>query len=191
MPLPGERCMIIKNQIVDDSVLPLEKLLQAKILIVDDQIPNLVILEKILRQEGYSDIVSTFNPEIVADQYKSYCPDLVLLDLEMPDVDGFQVLEQLKAIKNPLVPIILMTSERNEEIRLRAVESGVREFLAKPLDKLDVSLRVQTLLEAHLMNKMFVERLEFLEKTIRSIKGSMNTTDQILQKLDPRENLYL
>ena len=183
--------MIIKNQIVDDSVLPLEKLLQAKILIVDDQIPNLVILEKMLRQEGYSDIVSTFNPEIVADQYKSYCPDLVLLDLEMPDVDGFQVLEQLKAIKNPLVPIILMTGERNEEIRLRAVESGVREFLAKPLDKLDVSLRVQTLLEAHLMNKMFVERLEFLEKTIRSIKGSMNTTDQILQKLDPRENLYL
>jgi putative two-component system response regulator len=183
--------MIIKNQIVDDAVLSLEKLLQAKILIVDDQIPSLVILEKILRQEGYSDIVSTFNPEIVADQYKSFRPDLVLLDLEMPDLDGFQVLEQLKEIENPLAPIILMTNERDEEIRLRAVENGVREFLPKPLDKLDVSLRVQTLLEARLMNNMFAERLEFLEKTIRSIKGSINSTDQILQKLDPRENLYL
>lgn len=183
--------MIMKNQIVDSSVLPLEKLLEAKILIIDDQIPDLVILEKLLRQEGYNDIVSTFNPEIAAEQYKIFKPDLVILDLEMPDLDGFQVLNQFQEIENPLAPIIIMTNERDEEIRLRAVENGVREFLTKPLDKLDVSLRVQTLLEAHLMNNTFGERLEFLEKTIRSIKGSMTSTDQILEKLDPRENLFL
>lgn len=183
--------MIIESQIMDDAVLPSKKLLEAKIFIVDDQIPNLVLLEKILRQEGYSDIVSTFNPELAAEQYMSFRPDLILLDFEMPDLDGFQVLEQLNAIESPLPPIILLTNEKDENIRLKAVQNGVREFLSKPLDKLDVSLRVQTLLEVRLMKKVFAERIDFLEKTIRSIKGSIKTTNKILTKLDPRENLYL
>jgi putative two-component system response regulator len=183
--------MIIKDQINDDAVLPLEKLLAAKILIIDDQIPNLVLLEKILRQEGYSDIVSTFNPELAAEQYLSFSPDLVLLDLEMPNLDGFQVLERFKAIESPLPPIILLTNEHDENTRLQAVQNGVREFLPKPFDNLDVSLRVQTLLEVRLMKKAYAERIDFLEKTIRSIKGSIKTTDKILTQLDPRENLYL
>jgi PleD family two-component response regulator len=179
--------MIIKDQINDDTVLPLEKLLDAKIFIIDDQISNLVLLEKILRQEGYSNIVSTFNPELVAEQYKSFRPDLILLDLEMPKMDGFQVLEQLNAIDYTLPPVILVTNESDEDTRLQAVQNGVREFLTKPVNKLDVSLRVQTLLEVRLMKQAYAERVDFLEKTIRSIKGSIKATNTILTKLDPRE----
>ena len=184
--------MILKQQIADESILPVKQVKEAKVFIADDQIPHLVILEKILRQEGYSNIVSTFNPELVKEQYEDYQPDLVLLDFEMPGMDGFEVLEQLGATENPLVPVILMTNERDEEIRNRAVEMGVREFLNKPLDKLDVSLRVQNLLEVHLMNKLFGDRVDHLEKIIRSVKGSLETTNNVLSTIkEPRENLYL
>ncbi|MCA9480131.1 MAG: HD domain-containing protein, partial [Nitrospira sp.] len=95
-------------------------------------------------------------------------PDLICLDIRMPQLNGFQVMGQLKIIqKEGFLPILVLTSEEDRETRLRALESGAKDFLNKPFDKIEVLMRIRNLLEASLLNKAVSQQKDILEETVR------------------------
>lgn len=140
----------------------------ACILIVDDQMTNIMLLESILRNAGYTQVHSTQDPTQVMSLFKELSPDLICLDIRMPELNGFQVMGQLKIInKHAFLPILVLTSEEDRETRLRALESGAKDFLHKPFDNVEVLMRIRNLLEASLLNKTVSQQKASLEETVR------------------------
>lgn len=140
----------------------------ACILIVDDQMTNIMLLESILQNAGYNQIHSTQDPTEVLPLFKKLDPDLICLDIRMPELNGFQVMGQLKIIhQHAFLPILVLTSEDDRETRLRALESGAKDFLHKPFDKVEVLMRIRNLLEASLLNKTVSQQKASLEETVR------------------------
>lgn len=140
----------------------------ATILIVDDQMTNIVLLEGILHNAGYTHVHSVQDPTQVVPLFKELNPDLICLDIRMPHLNGFQIMGQLKIIcKNAYLPILVFTSEEDRETRLRALESGAKDFLRKPFDKIEVLMRIRNLLEASLLNKAVSQQNETLEEIVK------------------------
>ena len=132
-------------------MIPISAILKAKLLIVDDQAANLLLLERLLRSAGYDDISSTQNPTEVIDLHRQNRYDLILLDLNMPEMDGFQVMEGLKGIETDgILPVLVITAQPNE--KLRALKVGALDFVSKPIDIAEVLARVQNLLQVRLLN---------------------------------------
>jgi len=126
-------------------------ILKANLLIVDDQSANVLLLEKILRGAGYASIASTQNPHEVYQLHKENNYDLILLDLHMPIMDGFQVMASLREIETSgYLPVLVITAQPEE--KLRALKSGARDFISKPFNLAEVLVRVQNLLEVRLLN---------------------------------------
>lgn len=121
----------------------------ARILIVDDNPTNVMLLEALLKKNGYTQVKGTTDPLETMPLYESFRPDLLLLDLQMPGLDGFGVLEQLQDItkEGDFLPVIVLTSEVAPEAKHRALSSGARDFVTKPFDHTEVLLRVRNLLE--------------------------------------------
>jgi adenylate cyclase len=127
-------------------------ILHAKILIVDDQKANAFLLEQLLRRAGYVSIASTKNPGEVYKLHFMNHYDLILLDLEMPGMDGFQVMEDLNQVESGgFLPVMVLTAHPAH--RERALECGASEFISKPFALNDVLSRVHKLLEARLSHK--------------------------------------
>lgn len=140
----------------------------ATILIVDDQMTNILLLESILQNAGYTKIHSTQDPTQVVSLVKEVNPDLICLDIHMPQINGFQIMGQLKIIrKDMFLPILVLTTEEDRETRLRALESGAKDFLQKPFDKIEVLIRIRNLLETSLLNRTISVQKETLEETVR------------------------
>ena len=132
-------------------MISISAILKAKLLIVDDLVANVLLLERLLRSAGYSDISSTQNPTEVLDLHRQNRYDLILLDLNMPEMDGFQVMEGLKGIETEgTLPVLVITAQPNE--KLRALKFGALDFLSKPFDIAEVLARVQNLLQVRLLN---------------------------------------
>ena len=138
-----------------------QDLKSANILIVDDQESNIEILTDLLHIEGCSNIMSTTDPRTVVSLVKSFDPDLILLDLKMPYLTGFEVMELLKAEQfkhfnsDKYLPILILTADISTETKQRALRAGAKDFLAKPFDLIEVSLRIKNLLETqYLYQKM-------------------------------------
>ncbi len=126
-------------------------ILRAKLLIVDDQAANVLLLERLLRSAGYSAISTTQNPQEVVDLHRQNRYDLILLDLNMPEMDGFQVMEALKSEEGDgSLPVLVITAQPNE--KLRALKAGALDFVSKPFDIAEVLARVQNLLQVRLLN---------------------------------------
>ncbi len=122
-----------------------------KILIVDDQEANILLLERMLRGAGYDNITSTRDPTTVCDLYFAHRYDLILLDLLMPVMDGFQVIEGLKDIEmDGYLPVLVITAQPDH--KLRALKAGAKDFVSKPFDIGEVLLRVYNLLEVRLLH---------------------------------------
>jgi DNA-binding NtrC family response regulator len=122
-----------------------------KILIVDDQEANLRLLERALENAGYTGLTSTVQPREVCELHRLHRYDLILLDLVMPGMDGFQVLEGLKELEEGgYLPVLVVTAE--PEHKLRALRAGARDFVSKPLDLAEVVARVYNLLEVRLLH---------------------------------------
>jgi adenylate cyclase len=122
-----------------------------KILIVDDQEANVLLLERMLRGAGYDNITSTRDPTTVCDLYFTNRYDLILLDLLMPVMDGFQVIEGLKDIEmDGYLPLLVITAQPDH--KLRALKAGAKDFVSKPFDIGEVLLRVYNLLEVRLLH---------------------------------------
>jgi len=140
----------------------------ATILIVDDQMTNIMLLESILQHAGYTHVHSTQDPAQVVPLFKELNPDLICLDIRMPQLNGFQIMGQLKIIhQHAYLPILVLTSEEDRETRLRALESGAKDFLHKPFDRIEVLMRIRNLLEASLLNKAMFRQNETLEEIIK------------------------
>jgi PleD family two-component response regulator len=122
---------------------------KARILIVDDQESNIALLESVLERNGYADLKSTIDPRQVVGLLEKYQPDLILLDLLMPHLDGFAVMEQLRVLipAEDFLPVLVLTADITPETKLRALAAGAYDFLTKPFDVGEVTLRIRNLLE--------------------------------------------
>ncbi|MDD2922641.1 MAG: PAS domain S-box protein, partial [Anaerolineales bacterium] len=144
-------------------------LTNARILIVDDQKVNNILLETILEQNGYPHFKSLTDSRQVLETYAEYQPDLILLDLMMPYLDGFAVMEQLSSVipADTYLPILVLTADATPEAKRRALSSGAKDFLTKPLDAVEVILRVKNLLEARFLHLQMQNQNQILEEQVR------------------------
>lgn len=141
-------------------------ILNARILIVDDQPVNVQLLEQLLAEAGYSEVTSTMNPQLVCDLHATHAFDLILLDLKMPLMDGFQVMEGLKKDSNDrYLPVIVLTAEPAH--KLRALTAGAKDFISKPFDLLEVKTRIYNMLEVRLLYKKLDNYSKLLEHATR------------------------
>ena len=139
----------------------MELFVNSKILIVDDKQQNVSLLETMLEGEGYTDILGITDSRNVVDIYQSYEPDIVLLDLNMPNVDGFKVMEQLMTLEqDSYTPVLVLTALQEEQIRLKALKSGAKDFLSKPFNQTEVLSRIKNILEVRLLHKKVKEQNE-------------------------------
>jgi two-component system cell cycle response regulator len=126
--------------------------LNAAILIVDDLEANVLLLEQMLRGAGYTRITSTRDPYAVCDLHRANHYDLILLDLRMPGMDGFQVMEGLKEIETDgYLPVLAVTAQPAH--KLRALQCGAKDFVSKPFDLAEVLMRVHNMLEVRLLHE--------------------------------------
>jgi len=130
------------------------RLTDARILVVDDERVNVVLLERILEQDGYRNVKTTTDSSQAAALYEEFEPDLVLLDLHMPGLDGFAVMEQLegRVPSGTFLPILILTADIRPEIKRRALSAGAKDFVTKPFDRTEVLLRIQNLLETRFLH---------------------------------------
>ena len=133
-------------------MLNADDILNAKILIVDDQAANVQLLEQMLRNDGYRCVTSTRNPHEVYALHRDHHYDLILLDLQMPAMDGFQVMDGLKEINaDGYLPVLVISAQPNH--KLRALSAGAKDFIAKPFDLVEVKTRIRNMLEVRLLYK--------------------------------------
>ena len=146
-----------------------ETLKRARILIVDDQESNVRLLERLLEQAGYTTLQSTTDSRLVLPLFTQFQPDLVLLDLLMPHLDGLAVMRALEVHipAEEYLPILVLTADATKEARERALSMGARDFLTKPLDHTEVLLRIRNLLEARLIYLRLHRQNEWLEAKVR------------------------
>ena len=135
-------------------MLATPKLTDARILVVDDERVNVVLLERILEQDGYRNVKSVTDPAEAATLYDQFEPDLVLLDLHMPKLDGFAVMKLLEGRipSDTFLPILILTADIRPEIKRRALAAGAKDFVTKPFDRTEVLLRIQNLLETRFLH---------------------------------------
>jgi PAS domain S-box-containing protein len=138
---------------------------QASILIVDDQPANVQLLEQLLRETGYTQVSSTMIPEEVCALHRKNSYDLILLDLQMPVMDGFQVMEGLKTnVSDDYLPVIVLTAQPGH--KLRALAAGAKDFISKPFDLAEVKTRIYNMLEVRLLYKKLADYNKELEATV-------------------------
>ena len=126
-------------------------ILHGKILIVDDQKANILLLEQMLRGAGYVSVTSTMDSCEVCELHLMNRYDLILLDLQMPGMDGFQVMENLKEIEmGGYLPVLVITAQPDH--KLRALKAGAKDFVSKPFDLAEVLIRVYNMLEVRLLH---------------------------------------
>ncbi len=163
-----------------------------KILIIDDEPANVELLEAILRMAGYGETRSTVDPRKALAIASEMNPDLVLLDLSMPNVSGYEVLGQLRATRDPadFMPIIILTADINPKTRRRALQDGANDFITKPFSNDEVVLRCKNLLEVrslHLalqsqnarLEERVLERTQELEKVLTELKTAQQRQVQV------------
>ena len=144
----------------------LSDILQAKILIVDDQQVNIMLLERVLNTAGYLSVSSTLDPFQVCKLHSQNCYDLIMLDLQMPGMDGFQVMEALKGIEpDGYLPVLVITAQPDH--KLRALKAGARDFISKPFELAEVLARVHNMLEVRLLHMLLLNANSILEKQVR------------------------
>jgi len=150
---------------------------QAKLLIVDDQDMNVRLLEKILQNAGYNNITCTTDSREVETLYTDYDFDIVLLDIQMPHLDGFDVMKILKNIeKETYVPILVLTAQNDQDTRIKALAHGAKDFLTKPFDQTEVLLRINNLLEVRLMHLKQLQLNHELDKRVQERTRELNET---------------
>ena len=141
-------------------------ILEARILIVDDQAANVQLLSRLLGDAGYSQVSSTMKPEEVCALHRRHDYDLILLDLQMPGMDGFAVMQGLKTNESDAyLPVIVLTAQPGH--KLRALQAGAKDFISKPIDLLEVKTRIHNMLEVRLLYRALAEHNARLEQTVR------------------------
>ncbi len=168
-------------------------ILNASILIADDQESEISLLEQLLREAGYTSVTSTSIPQQVCALHRKNRYDLILLDLLMPDMDGFQVMEALKSDDaDDFLPVLVLTAQPDH--KLRALQAGAKDFVSKPFDLVEVKTRIHNLLEVLLMYKKLKNYNVVLEQTVQErtgnlLKANMQLTEEIAERRRVEESL--
>jgi PAS domain S-box-containing protein len=158
------------------------EILNASILIVDDQKANVQLLEQMLHEAGYRRLTSTMDPHAVCALHRDNRYDLILLDLKMPGMDGFQVMDGLKEIETKgYVPILVITAEPGH--KLRALAAGARDFVAKPFDLVEVKTRIHNMLEVRLLYKHLDQYNQELEQTVLERTAELRESEARFRRL--------
>jgi len=146
-------------------------ILNARILVVDDREANVRLIADLLRVAGYASVESTTDPNEVCELYRQNRYGLILLDLQMPGMDGFQVMEGLKEIeKDGYLPVLVITAQPDH--KLRALQAGAKDFVSKPFDLAELRARVHNILEVRLLHLETKNYSKVLEETVRELEAS-------------------
>jgi putative two-component system response regulator len=146
-----------------------DRLKRSRILIIDDQPENVRLLDRLLRRAGYEAIEGTSDPRMAEKLFMDFNPDLILLDLHMPHLDGFQVMDRIRPHipEQSYFPILFLTGDKDPEVRQRALQAGARDFLTKPFEITEVLLRIKNLLETRILHLRLQEHNETLEMKVQ------------------------
>ena len=145
-----------------------DKTLSASILIVDDNENNVKLLELMLAYAGYTNVKSTTDSRDVKGLFQQHTFDLILLDIRMPHLNGFEVMEQLShEIQDDYLPVLVLTAQQDMDTRLRALEAGAKDFVTKPFDKSEVLNRIVNMLEVRFLYNDRVQQKEILEEKVK------------------------
>lgn len=156
-------------------------MLGANILIVDDQEVNVMLLEQMLANAGYTQVTSTTDPFAVCAMHQQHHYDLILLDLQMPGMDGFQVLEALKVIEpDGYVPVLVITAQPNH--KLQALQAGAKDFVSKPFELVEVETRIRNMLEVRLLHRQLNRYNQQLEHTVMLRTAELRASEARFQR---------
>jgi PAS domain S-box-containing protein len=151
-------------------------ILKSNILIVDDQEANVTLLKRLLREAGYASVDSTMKPHEVCALHRKRRYDLILLDLQMPEVDGFEVMEGLKVNDaDPYLPVLVITAQPGH--KLRALQAGARDFISKPFDLVEVKTRIRNMLEVRLLYKQLESYSKVLEDRVQERTAELRESE--------------
>jgi PAS domain S-box-containing protein len=151
-------------------------ILSAKILIADDQEANVALLKEILAQAGYTRVSSTTKPVEVCGLHRQNRYDLILLDLQMPGMDGFQVIESLKTNSaDAYLPVLVITAQPGH--KLRALQAGAKDFISKPFDLVEVKTRIHNMLEVRLLYKKLEHYSKELEQKVQERTAELRESE--------------
>lgn len=161
----------------------------AKILIVDDQQENLDLIRRILTIEGYTDLTCLTDAREVREVYRQNDFDLVLLDINMPHLDGFEIMGQLNEFNiDDYLPVVIITALADRDIRLRALKEGAMDFLVKPVDRAEVVYRVRNCLRIRLLHRELSFQNSLLEQNV--VTRIIERDDQAQQLLDASLEIF-
>jgi PAS domain S-box-containing protein len=153
-----------------------QEIMTARILVVDDQSSNIALITQLLEGAGYSQVTSTMEPKNVGALHRRNQYDLILLDLQMPEMDGFQVMDVLKASNmESYLPVIVLTAQPAH--KLRALQAGAKDFISKPLDLAEVKTRVYNMLEVRLLYRRLESANQVLEETVRERTAELRESE--------------
>ncbi len=142
-----------------------QDILAARILVVDDQDANVQLLSRLLTEAGYTGVSAAMDPTTVCPLHRKHAYDLILLDLQMPAMDGFAVMEGLKTNpRDSTLPVIVLTAQPGH--KLRALQAGARDFISKPFDLVEVKTRIHNMLETRLLYRHLEAQNQRLEQTV-------------------------
>ncbi len=158
---------------------------QARILIVDDNPANILLLEEMLEQEGYDNLMSTTDSRQVRYLHLKWRFDLILLDLKMPHLDGIQVMDRLAdTVRNDYLPILVITADTDRNLRLRAIEKGAKDYITKPFEIKEALYRIRNMLEVRALYNERRWRAECSEAIVRRRNEEVRETQlEIIRRL--------
>lgn len=159
-----------------------------KILIIDDERITVSLLEQLLQQRGYSRVLGVTDSRKAVETCAAFDPDLILLDLIMPHVDGFAILETLRSgdASESFLPIVVLTADISEEAKGRALEAGATDFLVKPVSQTEALLRIRNLLETRRAHLLLDNQRAALEEAVRERTAELRATIAELSASDQR-----
>jgi putative two-component system response regulator len=154
-----------------------------KILVIDDEPANVALLEALLADAGYTRLKTVTDSRLAMDACVSFDPDLVLLDLMMPHVDGFSILESIReAAPETFLPVIVLTADASSNTKLRALRAGATDFLLKPFDQFEVVLRMNNLLETRRLHLQLDMQLAAYADAVRERTSELREAQTQLLK---------
>ena len=157
-------------------------ILNASILLVDDQQDNIDLLRQLLGDAGYTHVTWTMNPQEVCALHRKNRHDLILLDLQMPGMDGFQVIEALKTNDvDGYLPVLVITAQPGH--KMRALQAGVRDFISKPFDLVEARTRIRNMLEVRLLYRKLENYSKVLEETVQERTAELRESEARFRSL--------
>ena len=163
-------------------MVEMKDILAARILIVDDQESNVQLFQQLLQESGYTNVTACMQPGEVRALHEKNQYDLILLDLNMPVTDGFEVMKALKTHSvDDYLPVIVLTA--NPAFKQRALQAGAKDFISKPFDLLEVKTRIRNMLEVRLLYRQLAQHNLTLEQKVLERTAELAQSEERFRRL--------